>query len=88
MRDFLLLLGVGLHLVDLVFGPGSDVGCVVTTIVDELLLEGDVNDVGTDLVHEVGRVPRGQYNSDRGEPTYEVKIYSISLVSFVPPSLS
>lgn len=32
--DFFLLLGVGLHLVDLVFGPGSDVGCVVTTVVD------------------------------------------------------
>jgi hypothetical protein len=66
VRDFLLLLGVGLHLVDLVFGPGSDIGRVVTTIVDELLLEGDVNDVGADLVHEVGRVPRGQCDSDRG----------------------
>jgi len=32
--DFLLLLGVSLHLVDLVFGPGSDVGGVVTTVVD------------------------------------------------------
>lgn len=59
MCDFLLLLGVGLHLVDFVFRPGSDVGRVVTTIVDELLLEGNVDHVGTDLVHEIGRVPGG-----------------------------
>jgi hypothetical protein len=54
--DFLLLLGVGFHLVDLVFGPGSDVGRVVTTVVDKLLLEGDIDHVGTDFVHEIGRV--------------------------------
>ena len=55
--DFLLLLGVGLHLVDLVFRPCSNIGRLVTTVVDELLLEGDIDDVGTDFVHEVGRVP-------------------------------
>lgn len=59
MCDFLLLLGVSLHLVNLVFALGSNVSGVVTTVVDKLLLGGQVHDVGTDSVHKVGRV-RGQ----------------------------
>jgi hypothetical protein len=54
--NLLLLLGVGLHLVGLVLGPGSDVGRVVTSVVDHLLLDGEVHDVGADRVHEVLRV--------------------------------
>lgn len=46
--NLLLLLGVGLHLVGLVFGPGSDVGRVVTSVVNHLLLDGEVHDVGAD----------------------------------------
>jgi len=70
----ILLLGVGLHLVGLVFGLGSLVGCfaevsihvlqtengkrtrVVTTVVDELLVQGEIHNVGTDGVHEILRM--------------------------------
>lgn len=74
--DFLLLLSVGLHLVDLVLRPGSDVGGIVTTVVDKLLLEGDVDHVGTDFVHEIGRVANGQLTASPQDRllTYEVKI--------------
>ena len=54
--NLLLLLGVCLHLVDLVFGLGSDVGRVITTVVLHLLPDRQVHDVGADLVHEVGGV--------------------------------
>lgn len=54
--DFFLLLLVSLHLVDLVFGLCSDIGRVVTTVVDHLLLGSQVHDVGTDFIHEIGRV--------------------------------
>lgn len=57
--DFLLLLVVCLHLVDLVLLLGTDVGGVVTTVVHELLLLCQVHHVGADSVHEVGRV-RGE----------------------------
>ena len=56
MGNFFLLLGVGLHLVDLVFGLCSDIGRVVTTVVDHLLLGGQVHDVGTNFIHEIGGV--------------------------------
>ena len=58
--DFLLLLVVGLHLIDLVLGLGTDVGRVVTTVVDELLLRRQVHDIRADAVHEVLRV-RGDH---------------------------
>lgn len=47
--DLILLLLVGLHLVGLVLGLGTDVCRVVTSVREELLLEGQVEDVGADL---------------------------------------
>ena len=56
MGDLLLLLGKRLHLVHLVLALRPDVCRVVASVVDELLLHGQVHHVGADLVHEVGRV--------------------------------
>lgn len=51
--DLLLLLHVLLHLVDLVLLSGLDIRVVVTTIVRQLLLGGEVHDVGADTVEEI-----------------------------------
>ena len=51
--DFVLLLLVRLHLVDLVLGLCPDVRRVVTTIVHQLLLEREIHDVRANRVHEV-----------------------------------
>ncbi len=53
------VLGVSLHLVGLVLLLGSDVGGVVTTVGQELLLRGQIENVVSDGVHEIGRV-RGE----------------------------
>jgi len=53
VSNLVLLLSVGLHLVDVVLGLGSNVSRVVSSVVDELLLHGEVHDVGADGVHEI-----------------------------------
>lgn len=53
VRNFVLLLLVCLHLVDLVLLLGSNVCRIVTTVVDELFLGRQIHDVRTDRVHEV-----------------------------------
>jgi methylmalonyl-CoA mutase cobalamin-binding subunit len=59
VSNLLLLLGVGLHGVDLVFRLGTDVSGVVTTVVHKLLALREVHHVGANTVHEVLRV-RGE----------------------------
>lgn len=56
MGDFFLLLGIRLHLVDFVFRLCSNIGRVITTVVDQLFPDGQVHNVGTDFIHEIGRV--------------------------------
>ena len=80
MGDLLLLLGVRFHLVDLVFTLGSDIGRVVTTIVDELFSYGEIHHVGTDFVHKVGRVAkRVSGGSSCYRWAYEVRICNIEI---------
>jgi hypothetical protein len=72
--NLILLLGVSLHLVGLVLGLGSDVGRVVSSVVGELLLMGQVHDVGADRVHKVLRVRGLEFIQDKeiarvSEPT-------------------
>jgi len=55
--DLILLFRVCLHLVDFVFALGSHISGVVTTVVDQLLLQGQVHHVGAHIVHEILRVP-------------------------------
>jgi len=53
--NFLLLFGVGLHLVGLLLGAGLVVRIVVTTVVEQLL-HAHVEHVGADTVQEIHRV--------------------------------
>ena len=53
MGDFLSLLVVRLHLVDLVFVLGFHVCAIVTTIVDQFFLHRKVHYVRADAIHEV-----------------------------------
>lgn len=56
MLDLVLLFLVCLHLVDLVLALGTDVRGVVTGVVDQFLLVGQVHDVCTYRVHEILRM--------------------------------
>ena len=56
VRNFVLLLLVCLHLVDLVLRLGLDVRSVITSVVNELLFRSEIHDVRTNVVHEVRRV--------------------------------
>lgn len=73
--NFFLLLGIGLHLIGLVFTLCSDVSGVITTIVLELLVYGQIDNVGTNFVHEIGRVAKVLADEEVTiRATYDVKI--------------
>ena len=56
VRDFLLLLVVRLHLIDLVLTLGPDIGGIVTSVVHHLFLGREIHDVRADAVHEILRM--------------------------------
>ena len=62
VSDFLLLLSIGFHLVDLVFFLRLDVCGIIAGVVCQLFLQCEIHDVGADGIHKVLRV--GGYDED------------------------
>lgn len=56
MSNFILLLLVRLHLVDLVLLFCPYIRCVITGVIDHFFLVCEVHDIRTDTVHEILRV--------------------------------